>query len=240
MRWSTQRSTSTREPLLTHNVVEAMRRAARAERSCTRRAVACMGTSAPSRHTRPRAFSYPCRRMARAAGRREALIASYAHMFNMSGVAFRFGNVVGARQTHGVGFDFVRKLKSDPGRLAILGDGSQSKSYVARRRRRSCCSHGRPGAHPARSPLSTSLQATTSRSPRSPSSRSKSSDSTLLRVRFDYAGGDRGIAAATFSSCGSIQARIRSLGWEPASGSRESLRVAMLAMLHELESDLVG
>jgi UDP-glucose 4-epimerase len=60
----------------------------------------------------------------------EALIASYCHMFDMRGRAFRFGNVVGPNQTHGVGFDFVRKLLADPTRLEILGDGSQSKSYV--------------------------------------------------------------------------------------------------------------
>ncbi len=60
----------------------------------------------------------------------EALIASYCHMFGIRGRAFRFGNVVGPNQTHGVGFDFVRKLLTDPGRLEILGDGSQSKSYV--------------------------------------------------------------------------------------------------------------
>ena len=60
----------------------------------------------------------------------EALISSYAHMFGMRGRAFRFGNVVGPHQTHGVGFDFVRKLLDDPTRLDILGDGTQSKSYV--------------------------------------------------------------------------------------------------------------
>lgn len=60
----------------------------------------------------------------------EALIASYAHMFGLRGRAFRFGNVVGPRQTHGVGFDFLRKLLDDPTRLDILGDGSQSKSYI--------------------------------------------------------------------------------------------------------------
>ena len=43
---------------------------------------------------------------------------------------FRFGNVVGRRQTHGVGFDFVRRLREDDTRLTVLGDGSQSKSYV--------------------------------------------------------------------------------------------------------------
>jgi len=58
------------------------------------------------------------------------LIASYCYMFGLSAFAFRFGNVVGARQTHGVGFDFVRRLVADPTRLRILGDGSQSKSYI--------------------------------------------------------------------------------------------------------------
>lgn len=60
----------------------------------------------------------------------EALISSYCHMFGLSGCAFRFGNVVGPRQTHGVGFDFVRRLLRDPSTLSILGDGSQSKSYI--------------------------------------------------------------------------------------------------------------
>src|SRR5262249_49980864 len=60
----------------------------------------------------------------------EALIAAYAYMCDMRGCVFRFGNVVGRRQTHGVGFDFIRKLLRDPGQLRILGDGRQSKSYV--------------------------------------------------------------------------------------------------------------
>lgn len=60
----------------------------------------------------------------------EALISSYCFMFGLKACAFRFGNVVGARQTHGVGFDFVRRLVADPGHLRILGDGNQSKSYI--------------------------------------------------------------------------------------------------------------
>jgi UDP-glucose 4-epimerase len=51
-------------------------------------------------------------------------------MFDMRACAFRFGNVVGARQTHGVGFDFIRRLRVQPDRLRILGDGQQSKSYI--------------------------------------------------------------------------------------------------------------
>ncbi len=60
----------------------------------------------------------------------EALMRAYSHLFGIHGLAFRFANVVGPRQTHGVAFDFVRRLRRDPSRLTILGDGRQSKSYV--------------------------------------------------------------------------------------------------------------
>jgi UDP-glucose 4-epimerase len=60
----------------------------------------------------------------------EAMLAAYAHMFGIHAVVFRFANVVGSRQTHGVTYDFVRRLLEDPERLRILGDGGQSKSYI--------------------------------------------------------------------------------------------------------------
>jgi UDP-glucose 4-epimerase len=60
----------------------------------------------------------------------EALIAAYCHMFGLVGRVFRFANVVGPRQTHGVGYDFIRRLKSDSKALRILGDGTQKKSYI--------------------------------------------------------------------------------------------------------------
>lgn len=60
----------------------------------------------------------------------EAMISAYAHMFGINSFVFRFGNVVGRRQTHGVGFDFLRRLREDPTRLVVQGDGTQSKSYI--------------------------------------------------------------------------------------------------------------
>ena len=60
----------------------------------------------------------------------EALLCAYCHMFELEGVAFRFANVVGPRQTHGVAYDFIRRLLRDPRQLEILGDGTQSKSYI--------------------------------------------------------------------------------------------------------------
>ena len=60
----------------------------------------------------------------------EGLLTAYSHMFQIRTISFRFANVVGPNQTHGVGFDFLRKLKADPKQLEILGDGLQSKPYV--------------------------------------------------------------------------------------------------------------
>lgn len=59
----------------------------------------------------------------------EALISSYCHTFGLQAVAYRFANCVGPNSTHGVTYDFVAKLRADPTRLKILGDGSQLKSY---------------------------------------------------------------------------------------------------------------
>ncbi len=60
----------------------------------------------------------------------EALITSYSHTFDMHSWIFRFANIVGDRGTHGIIVDFIEKLKTDPNRLEILGDGRQSKSYL--------------------------------------------------------------------------------------------------------------
>ena len=59
----------------------------------------------------------------------ESLISSFCHTFEMRGISFRFANIVGPRSTHGVTYDFYHKLKKDPKRLEILGDGRQRKSY---------------------------------------------------------------------------------------------------------------
>lgn len=60
----------------------------------------------------------------------EAMIHAYVHMFGLQARVFRFANVVGPRQSHGVAFDFIRYLREEPSTLRILGDGTQSKSYI--------------------------------------------------------------------------------------------------------------
>jgi UDP-glucose 4-epimerase len=115
--------------LLTNNVVEAMRRAG------VQRLLYASGSGVYGEIGSTEAYedlgplipvsTYGASKLAG-----EALIASYCYMFGLSAFVFRFGNVVGPRQTHGVGLDFVRMLKADPDELRILGDGKQSKSYI--------------------------------------------------------------------------------------------------------------
>ncbi len=60
----------------------------------------------------------------------EGLVSAFCHIYDMQSWIFRPANIVGRHQTHGVGYDFIKKLRNDPKKLRILGDGSQSKSYL--------------------------------------------------------------------------------------------------------------
>ena len=60
----------------------------------------------------------------------EALLASYSQLLPLQVVIFRFANVVGRRTKHGVLYDFIRKLQKNPAELEVLGDGTQTKSYL--------------------------------------------------------------------------------------------------------------
>lgn len=60
----------------------------------------------------------------------EALLQAYGYMNDMSTLIFRFPNVVGPKLTHGVIYDFIRKLDKDKEVLHILGDGNQTKPYI--------------------------------------------------------------------------------------------------------------
>jgi UDP-glucose 4-epimerase len=60
----------------------------------------------------------------------EGLLSAYAHLYGMKVYLFRFANIIGPGMTHGILYDFFEKLKNDPSRLEVLGDGRQSKSYL--------------------------------------------------------------------------------------------------------------
>jgi len=60
----------------------------------------------------------------------EAMLQAYAEYFGIRSIIFRFVSWIGPRYSHGVVFDFVKKLRANPRQLEILGDGKQVKSYL--------------------------------------------------------------------------------------------------------------
>jgi UDP-glucose 4-epimerase len=161
----------------------------------------------------------------------EALISAYSFMFGLSGRVFRFGNVVGPRQTHGVGFDFVRRLLEDATTLQILGDGRQSKSYihvedvvdavlVADRGATSDYDafNVATGDYITVTEIADLAVETVGLDP--------------AEVRYEYTGGERGwrgdVPVVRLNTD-----RIRHLGWRNRRSSREALQDSMQALLDE-------
>jgi UDP-glucose 4-epimerase len=164
----------------------------------------------------------------------EALIASYSFMFGLSGCAFRFGNVVGPRQTHGVGFDFARRLLNNPTELRILGDGSQSKSYV----HISDIIAAVMRAHTHTEAAYQVYNVATGDTITVKEIAELAVECVGLapeKVRFDYTGGDRGwkgdVPVVRLDT-----RRIRALGWANQHSSREALRRAIDAMLPDMKT----
>ncbi|MEX2680264.1 MAG: SDR family NAD(P)-dependent oxidoreductase [Candidatus Sigynarchaeota archaeon] len=60
----------------------------------------------------------------------EMYMSAYAGSYGLKFASLRFANIYGPGTNHGVMYDFYQKLKKDPTRLQILGDGKQAKSYL--------------------------------------------------------------------------------------------------------------
>ena len=216
--------------LLTHHVLEAMRRAGagRILYASGSGVYGDLGEWEPDEDHGPLVpvSTYGASKLAG-----EALISSYCYMFDLVGVAFRFGNVVGPRQTHGVGFDFVRRLLAEPSELRILGDGSQSKSYV----------------HVDDVIDAVLLAATAAPRPFAVFNVATGDYITVTEIadlavealglepgctKFVYSGGDRGwrgdVPVVRLNTD-----RIRALGWTNARTSRQALADSLAAMLDD-------
>ena len=161
----------------------------------------------------------------------EALIASYCAMFGLTACAFRFGNVVGRRQTHGVGFDFVRRLRQQPDRLRILGDGRQSKSYIYVEDvvEAVLLAHQKASKNFEVYNVATGDYITVNEIARLAMEVSGLSDE---EVRLEYTGGDRGwkgdVPVVRLNTD-----RIRGLGWSCGRTSQQALCVSMHSMLED-------
>ena len=160
----------------------------------------------------------------------EALICSYCSMFDMNAAAFRFANVVGPNQTHGVGYDFLRRLKKDPAQLRILGDGTQSKSYIyVDDIIRALRTVEKKGLHGYSYYNVATLDHITV---------NEIADTVvkimgLEHVEYQYTGGDRGwkgdVPVVRLDS-----QKIRKLGWTNRYTASRAIQLSVEAMLHQL------
>jgi UDP-glucose 4-epimerase len=155
-------------------------------------------------------------------------------MFDFTGRVFRFGNVVGPRQTHGVGFDFLRQLLKNPRKLKILGDGTQSKSYIHVQDVVNAvllASGPSPGSYTAYNVAAGDYITVTEIAQLAV----ECAGLDPGQVEFEYTGGNRGwkgdVPIVRLNTD-----RIRTLGWVCGAGSREALRQSMSAMLPDIKA----
>jgi UDP-glucose 4-epimerase len=217
--------------LLTNNVVEAMRR------SGTTKILYSSGSGVygdlDEREVAEDAPLNPVSTYGASKLAGEALIRSYCHMFEFTARAFRFGNVVGPRQTHGVGFDFLHQLLKNPRKLRILGDGNQSKSYI---HVQDIVDAVLLAEALATTPFEVYNVATDYISVKEIAVlAAECAGLDPHQVEYEYTGGSRGwkgdIPVVRMNS-----ERIRRLGWEYRRGSREALRDSMLSMLADMKA----
>lgn len=156
----------------------------------------------------------------------EALISAYCSTFGMNAWIFRFANVIGPNGTHGVIFDFIKKLQKNPTELEVLGDGKQEKSYVYID---DCVSAMLFAVSKAKEPVNVF---------------NIGSDDTIsvseiakmvveemkLDAKLRYTGGARGWKGDVPKMRLSIM-KLKALGWKPKHGSRESVRMAIRSLV---------
>jgi UDP-glucose 4-epimerase len=115
--------------IATFNVLEAMR-----AEGIRRLAFASTGSiyGEPDLFPTPEACPFPVQTSLYGASKLagEGLISAYAHGFGFQAYVFRFVSILGERYTHGHVFDFYNKLRVDPEKIEVLGDGRQRKSYL--------------------------------------------------------------------------------------------------------------
>ena len=159
----------------------------------------------------------------------EALISSYCHTFGMQSWIYRFANIIGSRGTHGVIFDFIRKLRADPAKLTILGDGRQSKSYL---HISDCVDAMQFVVANARDPVNVYNIGSEDRFDVTGIARVVAEEMGLKAVAYEYTGGDRGWKGDVPFMALSIE-KLKELGWKPAHNSEESVRLCVKELLQE-------
>jgi len=158
----------------------------------------------------------------------ESLLSVYAHSHEFTVWTFRFANVVGPRLRWGVINDFIAKLREDPDRLEILGDGRQEKSYM---HVSECVEAMCHVVEHADRPVNTYNLGT-----RTTTSVDRIADIVSAAMGLDpeyrYTGGDRGWVGDVPRMRLSIE-KLSALGYEPELSSDDAVERATREMLEE-------
>lgn len=152
----------------------------------------------------------------------EAVASAFVGTFGFRAWIFRFGNVVGPRLTHGAVHDFHKKLRRDPKRLQILGDGRQTKAYLSEE---DCVGGMLWGQRQARQPCNILNLASGTTTNVARIAQIVAEEMGLRGVEFTFTGGSRGWKGDVARMDLDI-GRMRSLGWSPKHSSEEAVRRA--------------
>jgi len=60
----------------------------------------------------------------------EAYVRAFSGLYGIQAWILRLSNMVGERITHGIIYDFIKKIQDNPEELLVLGDGNQNKPYM--------------------------------------------------------------------------------------------------------------
>jgi len=159
----------------------------------------------------------------------EALISTYAHSHGIQSWVFRFANVLGPGMRIGVIPDFIRKLREDPDRLVILGDGRQEKSYLHVEDCVDAMSHVVENADRDLNIYNLGTRTTTSVDRIA----DIVSDVLGLDPSYEYTGGERGWTGDVPRMRLSIE-KLSALGFEPDGSSDDAVRRATEEVSEEL------
>lgn len=220
---------------LTHNVLEAMRRC-----GC-KRILFSSGSgvygdvpATPLPEAYPGSIPISTYGASKLAG--ESLISAYSHLFGIKGTVLRFANVVGPHQTHGVAYDFIRRLLHNPRRLRIYGDGRQSKPYIFIA---DVLDAFQLIERQQKTPYEVFNVGTMDHLTVNQIAGIVAAQMKLKKVIFDYTGGARGWKADV-PVYRLNTGKIRSLGWRSRMNSRQAVEAAVAAMLEDVRRGKIG
>ena len=148
----------------------------------------------------------------------EGLFSAYAHSYGLRVHLFRFANIIGPNMTHGILPDFFAKLRADPNRLEVLGDGRQAKGYL---RTEDCVAGMQLAVERAHEPVNIFNLGTTDQITVAEIAR-KVVDAHGGGARIEYSGGERGWPGDIPQAFLAID-RLRGIGWTPKYSSSEAI-----------------